>query len=123
MNNTPTEHMEQVALFEWAEKDRKWPELSLMYAIPNGGQRSPRTAGMLKAEGVKAGVPDVCLPVARGGYHGLYIELKRRQGSRVMLGQKQWLDALERQGYRCRVCYGWDEAREEIEKYLGGKQT
>lgn len=122
MNNTPSEHQEQVALFEWAQLAQgRWPELSLLHAIPNGGQRSPRTAGMLKAEGVKPGVPDIFLPVARCGYHGLYIELKRRKGGRVSVEQRKWLVALEREGYCCRVCHGWDEARTEIERYMEGQ--
>ena len=122
MNETPKEHAEQVALFNWAEKMAcHMPELTLLHAIPNGGQRSPRTAGMLKAEGVKAGVPDICLPVARCGYHGLYIELKRRIGGRVSVEQRKWLVALEKEGYCCRVCHGWDEARTEIERYMEGQ--
>lgn len=123
MNTTPKEHDEQVALFQWAEKENRWQELSLLFAIPNGGKRTPRTAGMLKAEGVKPGVPDICLPVARKGYHGLYIELKRRMGSRVSLEQKRWLMALEQKGYRCCVCHGWDEARKAIETYLEGAKS
>ena len=67
-----SEHAEQVALFKWAEfAAARWPELTLMHAIPNGGHRNKITAARLKAEGVRAGVPDICLPVARGGWHGL----------------------------------------------------
>ena len=57
-----SEHQEQVALFRWAEfAIARWPELALMYAIPNGGHRHKAVAAGLKAEGVKRGVPDVCL--------------------------------------------------------------
>ena len=63
---TGSEHEEQVALFEWAEwNKRQYPELELMFAIPNGGQRHVVVAKKLKDEGVKAGVPDIFLPVAR----------------------------------------------------------
>lgn len=66
----PTEHWEQVQLFEWSEN---LPELKLMHAIPNGGKRDIRVALKLKEEGVKPGVPDIFLPLSRGGKHGLYI--------------------------------------------------
>jgi len=67
----------QIALFQWVSYQlKRYPELELLYHIPNGGYRYKTTARRLKAEGVKAGVPDICLPVPRGGYHGLYIEMK-----------------------------------------------
>lgn len=115
----PTEHQEQVALFEWAAwMEKQIPELHLMHAIPNGGKRDIRTAARLKDEGVKPGVPDICLPVPRGGKHGLYIELKRRKGGRVTSDQLQWLDDLIHQGYKCCVCRGCDEAKNEILAYM-----
>lgn len=63
----PTESEEQVTLFSWARmKEEKYPELRLLYHIPNGGSRNQIEAKHLKAQGVKSGVPDLCLPVARG---------------------------------------------------------
>lgn len=80
----PTEAQEQMTLFSWAAmQSGKYPELNLLYHVPNGGSRHKAEAGRLRAEGVKAGVPDLCLPVARGQYHGLYIELKRQRGGRT----------------------------------------
>ena len=114
----PNEHWEQSRLFEWAEDK---PELSVMYAIPNGGHRDIRVAVKLKEEGVKAGVPDICLPVARNGNHGLYIELKRRKYGRVSADQLKWLEALMREGYACAVCCGWEMARDVIEEYMRGE--
>lgn len=96
----------------------KYPELALLYHIPNGGRRDRAEAARLKAEGVKAGVPDLCLPVARGGWHGLYIELKV-PGNRPTQNQREWLEQLRGQGYAAVVCYGFDEARRAIEEYLG----
>lgn len=112
------EHIEQCALFHWAGYQAKArPELALMFAIPNGGHRHPATAAKLKAEGVKAGVPDICLPVARGEYHGLWIELKAGR-NKPTPPQVQWHMRLSQQGYRVAVCYGWEAAREVIEEYL-----
>ena len=119
MTAIPTEHQEQCALFEWqAWMAKRIPELHLMHAIPNGGKRDIRTAAMLKAEGVKPGVPDIFLPVSRGGKHGLYIELKRRKGGTVSKAQEAWIRALTHQGYVCTVCYGAEEAKNEILAYL-----
>lgn len=116
----PLEEEEQAALFAWAERaSGAWPELKLLHAIPNGGHRAKATAAMLKRTGVKAGVPDVMLPVARHGCNGLYIELKRRRGGRLSAEQMAWMDALMREGFRCAMCRGWDEARETILQYLG----
>jgi VRR-NUC domain len=112
------EHFEQVALFNWAYyQSRRMPELGLLYAIPNGGKRTKAVAGKLKAEGVKAGVPDICLPVARGEYHGLYIELKA-EGGRASDSQRSWMAALAAQMYRVHLCVGWRAAKKVIEEYL-----
>lgn len=118
----PTESVEQISLFRWAHFSRgKYPELALLHHIPNGGTRSKSEAGRFRAEGVKAGVPDICLPVARGGYHGLYIEMKRRKGGRLSADQAEWIEALMREGYVAAVCRGWQEAQALIERYLQGK--
>ena len=117
MTQIPTEHQEQVQLFRWAALR---PDLELLHAIPNGGERNVIVARTLKAEGVKAGVPDICLPVPRGGKCGLYIELKRQKGGRVSPEQLYWLEALMREGYACAVCLGWEAARQVIEDYMEG---
>ena len=93
----PCEEIEQTCLFRWAALESgAHPELALLHAIPNGGKRSKSEAARMKAAGVKPGVPDMFLPVAREGCHGLYIELKRRDGGRVSPEQTAWMDALAR---------------------------
>lgn len=74
-------------------------------------------AGKLKAEGVKAGVPDLFLPVPRGIYHGAAIEMKTLKG-RPTEHQRRWLKDLSEQGYYAIVCKGRDAAVEELTKYL-----
>lgn len=108
----------QEALFTWAGfQSGRMPELEYMYHVPNGGKRDKATAIGLKRQGVKAGVPDIHLPVPRGGYHGLYIELKA--GKNTTTGnQERWLGFLRRQGYFTAVCYGWQVAAGLIERYL-----
>lgn len=116
----PTENEEQATLFEWANfASGAYPELKLLYAIPNGGYRPPRTAAMLQRTGVKPGVPDLCLPIARRGFSSLYIEMKRTQGGAVSAAQEIWIRNLNRVGNKAVVCKGFSEAKDEILKYLG----
>lgn len=119
----PLEDAEQRIIFQWAAMETAArPELGLLYAIPNGGKRAIKTAIALKAQGVKSGVPDMCLPVAREGYHGLYIELKRQKGGTVSETQKSWITALEGQGYKAVVCKGAEDAIRTIKEYLNNEK-
>jgi len=119
IRDIPTEADEQTTLFRWAAISAgKYPQLQLMYHIPNGGSRNAREAHNLRLQGVKAGVPDICLPVACGGYSALYIEMKRKRGGRVSDDQKAWIDKLTKAGNRAVVCCGFEEAQAEIIKYL-----
>lgn len=115
----PTEHEEQVKLFQWCEVlTHQVLELKWIYAIPNGGLRNKTVAVKLKAEGVKSGVPDICLPVARKDYHGLYIEMKRQKDSQVSDNQNTWIDSLIKEGYCVKVCKGYEPAKNIIMWYL-----
>lgn len=115
----PSEQVEQISLMRWAECQKgAHPELKLLLHIPNGGARAKAEAGKFKAMGVKAGVPDLFLPVARGTYHGLWIELKRADGGKTQAAQRGWIDALREQGYMAGVAHGWVEAAEKIMEYL-----
>lgn len=117
----PTEDEEQIWLFSWAKLNSgKWPELELMHHIPNGGMRSKSEAARFKAMGVKRGVSDVFLPVSKGGYHGLYIELKAKDG-RPEKEQTDWIAAVREQGYYAAVCYGGFEAANLVEAYIKGE--
>lgn len=115
-----SEAQEQCKLIKWADKCVQMkihPELSMLYAVPNGGRRDKAEAAHLKRQGVRAGVPDLFLPVSRGGYHGLFIELKYGK-NKPTKKQTEWLKSLNEQGYAVAVCYGCDEASEKILKYL-----
>ena len=104
----PSEGQEQATLMNWVKMQSwRWPEAALLFHIPNGGGRSKAEAGRFKAEGVKAGVPDLFLPVPKGEFHGLFIEMKRLAGGRVSDEQKDWIRMLREQGYRVEVCKGW----------------
>ncbi len=120
----PLEHDEQVELFRYAKvHERTDPRWRLLSASQNGLAASSKVAAArAKAAGMKKGFPDISLPVPRGPWHGLYIELKRvgAPPSDVTPEQRQWLADLTDQGYRAIVARGWVEAVEQIETYLQG---
>lgn len=62
-------------------------------------------------------MPDLCLPVAKNGYHGLYIEMKYGRNKSTEK-QEEWQKALQEQGYFVAVCYGAEEAERVIASYL-----
>lgn len=115
-----TEHAHQTALFCWiALNQSTYPDLLKAFAIPNGGERNKAVAGRLKAEGVRPGVPDVFLPVARAGYHGLFIEMKKPgKAAATSPAQKKRIDALRADGYVVVVCDSWIAAANHLGAYL-----
>lgn len=122
-NRKRSEATEQEALIQWCGYQQgQYPELKLIYHIPNGGSRNTLEAANLKRQGVKAGVPDLCLPVARKGFHGLYIEMKYGR-NKTTENQKEWLEELGIQGYCTAVCYGMEEAQKVLLEYLEGGNT
>jgi hypothetical protein len=122
------EHQEQTALFRYAviqaaRGDARW---SLLFAIPNGTSASSMVEAVkAKKTGRKRGVPDMFLPIPTGAYHGLFVELKRRDGKPSDLSddQRVWLAALDAQGYQTAVAYGWEHAAAVIKTYLEGAES
>lgn len=151
-----TEHAHQVALFAWAAvaawhgfkvanlwaetgvldpqySRRPIPCLKWLHAIHNQGHGDAIRGGRAKAEGVRAGIPDIFLPwpikkieINQIGYHGLYIELKKpsmkpvKENSKGGLSteQEEFSEFARANGYRWEVCYGWREAAKIIQEYL-----
>lgn len=113
-----TERAEQMSLFAWAALNvGKYPELKWMYAIKNQEKGGAIRGANFKAEGVKAGVSDVCLPCARKGFHGIYIEMKKEDGKESK-EQKEFGDFLIKEGYYYTVCYNWHQAANLVSGYL-----
>jgi hypothetical protein len=135
-----TEHGHQVAIFVWANM-AKWrgfeaawspeaytarlpmptamavPALNLLVAIPNGSQRDSVTGALLKAEGVKAGYPDIALNVPCGRYAGLFIELK--VGNNVASDKQiAWSERLNAFNNKSVIVWGWEDACRTIEAYV-----
>lgn len=117
-HQTASESAEQQTFFQWAAVAAgKHPELRLLYHVPNEGKRSARQGAKMRAEGLRAGVPDICLPVPRGGYSALYIELKAGR-NKPTPDQLAWLEALDKAGNKTAVCWGWQAARKAVVEYL-----
>jgi hypothetical protein len=115
----PYEDAEQEHLVAWLDLMRnRHPEV-LYHSIPNGGWRHKATAARLKATGAKPGVPDLFFPVARQGFHGLYVEMKRTRGGQISESQRLWISALGANGYRAEVCKGAEEAMRTVTDYFG----
>lgn len=112
------EGQEQAALMR--EIELRCPDVfALIYHVPNGGHRHKAVAAKLKGQGVKAGVPDLVLPMARGGFFGLYIEFKATvDPAPVSASQHAYIDRLNLQGYLAIVCRGHFDAMEQLRAYL-----
>lgn len=122
----PTEHSEQCAVIAWADLqpyDNEHKIGAFLFAIPNGGQRNKITAARLKAEGVRAGVPDLFLAIPRAPYSGLFIEMKRTKKSlsKVSKEQRDKQALFSQIGYDVATCYGAEEAIKTIKAYLNLK--
>ena len=100
------EDNEQMILIRWAQFE--------------SGKRSKVEAARFKAMGVQAGVPDLFLPVPRGAYHGLFIEMKAPKG-RTSNAQNTWIEKLKSNGYAVKVCYGFESAQQTLLSYLDEK--
>lgn len=126
--NSETGH--QRAIFCWSaltENRQRWPDLVWMFAVPNGGFRPKPIAAAMKAEGVKTGVPDIWLPVRRGVWPTLIIELKRPPTPGKRVGktspeQDGYIAHLRAQGFAVAVCVGWLQARDTLVSYLEWKE-
>lgn len=115
-----TEAQHQREIFQWAARPDvrlKYPEVDLLFHIANEGNRSKATGAQMKAQGLKSGVPDLCLPVPRGQYGCLFIELKK-MGGKTRKAQEEWIKALNEAGCFAEVCHGWRSAVRVIEWYL-----
>jgi hypothetical protein len=116
----PTEHQIQAAFVEWLHlgPHRNHPAIKAAFAIPNGGFRDKRTAAKLQAEGVRAGVPDFCIPLNPP----IWIEFKK-PGGKMSNSQKEMSALLSSQKQEVYVCTSVDQAIEKVNARLGIKFT
>ena len=119
----PTERQIQVGVFQAAKiLARVDPTWDLLCAYPLQRGNDLLWLKLRLQEGAKKGWPDLTLPVARGGHHGLYLELKRK-GNKPQLEQMKVITALYNQGYcaECLIVDSWEPVIAFIQKYLAGK--
>ena len=109
-----SEDHEQKQLIQWCRTD---PRLQFIFHIPNENTAGIKWGIRNRQLGVKSGVPDLMLPIPSKGYHGLFIEMKTRNG-KTSENQDRWIEALNRFGYLAVVCHGWEEAKECLLNYL-----
>ena len=117
--NAQPEAIEQAKVIAWARaNERNYPYLQLLHCSLNGVKMTKAQAGRAIAQGMLSGVPDLFLPVRRGGYAGLYIEMKWGKNTTTP-NQKTYKADVESQGFLAKVCYSAKEAIEVIQKYYG----
>jgi len=118
--DTRSEFSHQCSIFLWAAYMAcNYPELILLNGSLNGVRLPWGLAKKAKAAGMKKGYPDLFLPVARGGYHGLFMELKVKRNY-CTPAQRWWLEALRKQGYYAVSIRGEERAKVVIIDYLNG---
>ena len=127
---TDWEGQEQAALIRWLQVEKmRGTEVGELidhiYHVPNGGVRSWKTAVNLKAQGAKAGVSDLPVRQARGGWHGLYLELKATppRDSDLAESQYDWLEGSEYEGYCPALALGFEEAKRVLTEYASWPRT
>jgi hypothetical protein len=117
------EHEYQVEVIKWTRKHAGiFPGVEGIYSVPNGAHVSPQERGRLIREGMKKGVSDLELPVAKGGYFGLYIEMKCKGGT-TSKDQIAFGEFVTNQGYLFKVCWSAEEAIADLIIYMNMKQT
>tara|TARA_R110000796_G_scaffold65782_2_gene151800 strand:+ start:12702 stop:13103 length:402 start_codon:yes stop_codon:yes gene_type:complete len=123
--NRQKERIDQGGLVSWIRLQHKDV---FVVASANGAIRSAQQARFAVREGVMPGMPDLQICRAAGEYHGLFIELKRKECAEHKKGvlkknQKECIEKLNEEGYLAVVCYGFDDAKDTIDWYLGLEKT
>ena len=103
---------EQITVVEWCDAMR----IPIAH-VPNEGKRSPVAGRIMKRMGLRKGFPDLFVPLPRGGFHGLFVEMKAK-GGKTTKEQEEWLSLLNQQGYAVCVAVGANEGIEKIKRYV-----
>lgn len=118
-NETP-EHDIQAAFIHWCRMEALLGrrELAYFYSIPNGIFVSKFTRNKMVAEGLLMGVSDLHLPVPRGSYHGLFLEVKNGTQGKISIPQRNFIAFVTSQGYFAKVCGSLEELKETVDWYM-----
>ena len=113
-----TESNEQIAAMDWLRAQHpKLAEHTLH--IGNERKASYYMGYIMKRMGVLKGASDLFMAWPCGGYHGLFIEVKSKKGKPTP-HQIDFIDRMNRVGYRALVCYGADEVIDAMKDYING---
>ena len=86
--NAQPEAIEQAKVIAWARaNERNYPYLQLLHCSLNGVKMTKAQAGRAIAQGMKKGVSDLFLPVKKGVFSGLYIEMK---SEKLLIEFRSW---------------------------------
>lgn len=112
-------HTVQIMLFVWAGamKD-KFPELEMLFSVPFDDNKLVSSGKKSADEGLKNGVPDICLPISNGKFSSLWIKLKSSKYAKLTDKQQWWIDNLNTKGCLAVTCFGYEAARDIILNYL-----
>jgi hypothetical protein len=122
LNLNRSEYEDQVAIFEWAAiNEHRWPCLKLLFGSLMGIKLPFKLLNKAKKAGMKKGKPDINLPVPRGGFCGLWIELKAMGGNKPTDDQIRVLKHLGDEGNACFVRIGSEDAIRTIQAYVKGE--
>ena len=115
--NAQPEAAEQAKVIAWARaNERNYPFLWMLHSSLNGAKRTKANGDKLVQQGMLTGVPDLLLPVKKGHFSGLYIEMKSAKG-RVSIEQSRFLTAVSENDYSAHICYSADDAIDKIKGY------
>jgi len=115
--NAQPEAIEQAKVIAWAKlHERNYPYLWILHCSLNGVKMTKAQAVRAIAQGMKKGVADLFLPVKKGVYSGLYIEMKSEKG-RTSIDQSKFLTAVSENDYLAHICYSAVEAIDKIKGY------
>lgn len=116
----PTEEQEHLCLMDWINLHPLLREITIH--IPNEGKRSFYIGKKLVKMGLRAGVSDLFIPYPNNGYHGLWLEVKCKNGH-LTFAQIEWLSKMRKLGYAAETGFGFEACRAIIEDYMGRKEA
>ena len=110
-----SEHVLQRCIVDWCDGLGKNITQGRFAAIPNGGKRDKKTASKLKAEGARAGMPDLFF--WRDAGRVLWLEVKNGTSGQLSPAQKIIHAKLKADGHLVIVCRDLVEAIEAIKAF------
>ena len=116
MTRKVSEQSVQIAIITYLRYKCK----DVLFSASVGGMHTSKTQAVkAKLTGYSKGCPDLMIFEPRGGYMGLFLEVKRDKKSYPTAEQKNWLEALNKRGYLAKCVKGFDEAKEALDLYFG----